>query len=172
VNDLVATTKVVPATTLDTLSRQLAPQAPFLLKLDVQGGETDALLGATEVLKGTHVVICETDVDDFEAVNAVLAARGFVLYDLTGVNRLADGTLGWFYPVYVSCALDLVRPKEFWDASVNDAVIRVQDERRKAILKSNAEILERVEKGRVLRRNNACPCGSGRKYKHCCGAAK
>jgi FkbM family methyltransferase len=150
INDLVATTKVVQVTTLDTLARQLALQGPFLLKLDVQGGEADALLGATEVLKSTHVVICETDVDDFEAVNAILAARGFVLYDLTLLSRLADGTLGWFYPVYVSAALDLVRPKEFWDASVNDAVIRMQVERRKAILQLNADFLERIEKDRKL----------------------
>jgi uncharacterized protein YchJ len=31
--------------------------------------------------------------------------------------------------------------------------------------------IEAYKKGlpRLLRRNDSCPCGSGRKYKHCCG---
>lgn len=170
VNDLVATKKSVRMTTLDTLSRELALRPPFLVKLDVQGAEAHVLRGATEVLKDTHAVICETDVEDFDAVNAILAARGFILYDLTNVNRLRDGTLGWFYPVYVNSALESVKPQAFWDAKDNDGVIRAQNDRRQFILKSNAEILDRIQKGTVRRRNDLCFCGSGLKYKHCCGA--
>jgi len=157
-------------TTLDVLAGQLSLRPPFLIKLDIQGAEASALRGATEVLKNTHAVVCETDVAYFVAVNATLTERGFVLYDLTAFNRVTDGTLGWFYPVFVSRALDFVRPKAFWDAGSNDAVIRMQEVRRQAILKSNAEILERIRRGATLRRNEACPCGSGLKYKQCCGA--
>jgi hypothetical protein len=61
-----------------------------LLKLDIQGAEKAALVGARSVLKSTHAVICEADIDDFQGINAVLADSGFVLYDLTGLNRLPD----------------------------------------------------------------------------------
>ena len=183
VNALSATTSVVPATTLDTLRARLALEPPFLLKLDVQGAETSALRGATGFLEDTHVVICEADIEDFHAINAILAENDFFLYDLTHLERVADGTLGWFYPVYVNRHLDFVRPTALWDARDNDAVIRAQAERRATILKSNAALLQHLSQTRrpvaeaidfnfgakVVGRNDRCSCGSGRKYKHCCG---
>src|SRR5262245_45373621 len=123
VNRLSATRTSVPATTLDTLSKELALQAPFLLKLDVQGSETNVLKGGSEFLKKTHLVICEADIDDFEDINMVLVQNNFVLYDVTHPQRLADGTLGWFYPVFINRSLDFVRPKAFWNAKDNEAVI-------------------------------------------------
>jgi FkbM family methyltransferase len=174
----------VPATTLDALSQELALQPPFLLKLDVQGAEKDVLKGGQEVLKHTHVVICEADVDDFGNINDMLVKSGFVLYDATALQRVADGTLGWFYPIYVNKALDFVLPKSFWRAEDNDAIVRTQFERRATILKWNAEILARYQShlqsrpqpgapsqlATLTRRNESCPCGSGLRYKHCCGA--
>ena len=184
VNDLIKTKVKVPATTLDALARELALAPPFLLKLDVQGAEEAALMGAREVLKNTSVVICEADVDDFQSLNKILLDAGFGLYDLSNIARIQDGTLGWFYPVYINRALDVVRPTAFWDSKQNDAVIEVQIERRNAILQSNAKILDRIrnpqqamrqtadleQQAAPIGRNQPCPCGSGRKYKHCCGA--
>jgi FkbM family methyltransferase len=149
INNLVSTKIAVPATTLDTLYRQYALKPPFLLKLDVQGAEKSVLRGAADLLKDTHVVICEADVDDFQDINEVLVQSNFVLYDATQLQRLSDGTLGWFHPVYVNRALDHVRPGQFWDAKRNDDVIRIQVERRHAILKSNAELLARLRAQRT-----------------------
>ena len=183
INKLSSTRTTVPATTLDAMRRELGLKPPFLLKLDVQGAEREALLGASDVLKDAHVVICEADIDDFESINRELLARGFVLYDLTTLNRTPDGTLGWFYPVYVYRAFDHIRPKEFWDPRHNDDVILAQVTRREAVLKQNAEILDRMKSrlmsgqkslesppSKLPNRNDPCPCGSGKKYKHCCGA--
>jgi FkbM family methyltransferase len=184
VNNLVKTKVKVSATTLDALARELALKPPFLLKLDVQGAEKAALAGARDVLENTNVVICEADIDDFQDTHEILVKSGFGLYDITELARVQDGMLGWFYPVYIKRALDFVRPKEFWNATQNDAFIELQVERRKYILKSNAAILDRIRTlQRTLRqstdskpsaaptsRNQLCPCGSGRKYKHCCGA--
>jgi FkbM family methyltransferase len=171
VNDLIKTKAKVSATTLDTLVKELAPNPPFLLKLDIQGAEMAALVGARDVLKNCNVVICEADIDDFQDVNKILSEAGFGLYDITQLSRLQDGTLGWFYPVYISSKLDHVRPRSFWDAKDNDAVIGLQVERRLNILKSNAEILNRLRySDREVGRNEPCPCGSGRKFKHCCGS--
>jgi hypothetical protein len=177
VNKLTAEKTVVPATTLDTLCTQLALKPPFLLKLDVQGAEANVLRGASGLLQQSHVVICEADVDDFQTINAILHEKEFILFDLTTIVRVDEGTLGWFYPVYIHRALEFVRPKAFWDTKANEAVIQMQTERRNAILKSNAEILDRIRNRHERTpspartgRNHPCPCGSGRRYKHCCGA--
>ena len=186
-NRLSGTKVTAPATTLDNLSKQLDLKPPFLLKLDVQGAEEKVLAGGSEILEKTHVVICEADVDDFQTINRILTEKKFVLYDATELHRLSDGTLGWFYPVYVNKALDFVLPKEFWNEENNDAAIRKQVERREAVLKWNAEFLASLQNppplpqkpdkliqpvGKVTGRNDPCPCGSGRKYKHCHGALR
>jgi FkbM family methyltransferase len=61
VNDLISKKVKAPATTLDTLAKELALKPPFLLKLDVQGAEQSVLVGAPDVLANTHTVICEAD---------------------------------------------------------------------------------------------------------------
>jgi FkbM family methyltransferase len=180
INKLSGTDKrAVAATTLDTLVGQLSLQPPFLLKLDVQGAEVPALRGASRILQNTHVVICEADLDDFQDINSSLVDSGFFLYDAIGLQRTPDGTLGWFYPIYVNQVLDFVRPKSFWDPKDNAAVVHTQVERRKAILRTNADVLNRLRLRTAApsaplpsgspRRNELCSCGSGLKYKHCCG---
>ena len=183
INQLRATTVKVPATKLDTLRHQLGLKPPFLLKLDVQGAEASVLRGASKLLEDTHVVICEADLDDFQDLNAALTQHGFELYDATHLSRLRDGSLGWFHPIYINRKIESVRPKNFWDSSESSGIIQSQQTRRQAILQSNAEILRWIQQQKKLttagaktapaiatRRNERCHCGSGLKYKHCCGA--
>jgi FkbM family methyltransferase len=181
VNNLTSSKMVVPATTLDTLRKQLQP--PFLLKLDVQGAEQEALRGATDTLRDTLVVICEADTADFRKIDSILGERDFVLYDVTTLSRIPDGTFGWFYPVYINRTLESVQPKEFWNPKDNESAIQAQVQRRETALKFNAEILAQMQQPQRQRqqgrndppqrrpgRNDRCPCGSGKKYKHCCGS--
>jgi FkbM family methyltransferase len=171
INGLIKNKIKTSATTLDALVEKLALCPPFLLKLDVQGAEKAALIGARSVLKNTHVVVCEADVDDFQDINAVLIDAGFRLYDVTNLGRLGDGALGWFYPIYVSDKLKNVFPTSFWAEAENDVNIQFQAARREAILKANSELLNRFRYRHLqLGRNEPCPCGSGRKFKHCCGS--
>jgi FkbM family methyltransferase len=171
VNELIGTTVKVPATTLDALAKELALKPPFLVKLDVQGAEQSALAGGRSVLADTHTVICEADIDDFSDIHTTLTEAGFGLYDLTQLSRVGDGALGWFYPVYINKSLDHLRPRALWDTARNDAVIGLQVERRAGILRWNAERLNRIRFGmQKVARNEPCPCGSGRKFKHCCGS--
>jgi FkbM family methyltransferase len=172
INNLSSIRTKVSATTLDILCKQSQP--PFLLKLDVQGAEEEALSGAADTLKSTHVVICEADIADFRKIDNMLNEHGFVLYDVTMLNRIGDGTLGWFYPVYINAALEKIRPKEFWNPRDNEAAIGAQVRRRESILKWNAEVLARMQQPIAKRpgRNDLCPCGSGKRYKHCCGLYK
>jgi FkbM family methyltransferase len=171
VNNLIKAPGKTSATTLDTLAAQLALIPPFLLKLDVQGAEQDVLAGARNVLASTHAVICEADIDDFHDINRTLLEAGFVLYDITELSRIQDGALGWFYPVYVSKRLDDLRPGAFWDRKDNAATISLQIEHRSNILRRNSEILNRLKYGQEkVGRNDPCPCGSGKRFKHCCGS--
>jgi FkbM family methyltransferase len=169
INGLSAETVQVPARTLDALVRDFGLAPPYLIKLDVQGAEASVLKGAQNVLADTNVVICETDMTDFQDVNGLLVQAGFVLHDITHLHRDANGDLGWFYPIFANTRLDATKAKSFWREEDNSRVVGLQEGRRRTILKRNAELLRRLTSTQVGR-NVACPCGSGRKYKHCCGA--
>jgi FkbM family methyltransferase len=146
INGLSQNATRVPAVTVDSLREQFNLQPPFLLKLDVQGAEVAALRGARETLKATDVVICETDLDDFAAINRILEDADLRLFDLTEMRRIGDGSLGWFYPVYLSHRLDHIRQRAFWDPLHNETIIQNQRQRRQAILAKNAELLELIRK--------------------------
>ena len=150
-NRLNAGTVKVPAVTLDGLAAKLGLSGPYLLKLDVQGVEEQVLRGAREVLARTHVVICECDVDDFQAVNNALVDAGFGLYDLTQLNWVGDRSLAWFYPVYLHRSLDHIRPRSLWDKAQNSQILQLQADRRRLILRQLAEMLAEQRAGQTKR---------------------
>jgi len=141
-NQLHAGKMRVPMTTLDALAAHWGLEPPFLLKLDIQGGELGALRGATAILAETDVVLCEADLMDFHMLHETLNSAGFGLFDLTELCRLEDTSLGWFYPVYLHRRHDGLRAKTIWDAARNQEVIRLQQQRRERILAQNARLLE------------------------------
>jgi FkbM family methyltransferase len=131
----------VQTITLDALVRKFGVKPPFLLKLDIQGAELQALRSGSNMLQHTHAVICETDIEDFVAVDRLLVEAGFGLWDITQLNRLPDQSLAWFYPIYINRKLDHLRPRNFWDPAYNEKIIKMQEDRRKAILEHNARVL-------------------------------
>jgi FkbM family methyltransferase len=168
INGLSGEAVKVRARPLDMLVREFGLAPPYLIKLDVQGAEASVLKSAQDVLRDTNVVICEADIADFQALNALLVAAGFVLHDITELHRDANGDLGWFYPVFANARLEAAKAKSFWGVEDNSRVLELQEDRRRRILKRNAELLRRLA-GTQVARNAPCPCGSGHKYKHCCG---
>lgn len=141
VNQLHDSKMMVPTVTLDALAEKLDLAPPFLLKLDVQGAEVQALRGARNVLRETEIVVCEADLDDFQAINATIVEAGFGLFDLTGPQWLPDRSLGWFYPVYLNRRLDRLKRRAIWDEAFNAQVVKVQIDRRRTILEQNATML-------------------------------
>jgi FkbM family methyltransferase len=132
----------VRAVTLDTLVRDLALKPPFLLKLDVQTGELAALRGGQRMLAETDTVICETAADEFPPVCEFLARHNFALFDVTLIDRLSDGTLSQFYPVFLNRRLDHIKMRDpFSDPAQKSALLRAMDERRSQILARNAQVL-------------------------------
>jgi FkbM family methyltransferase len=138
----------VPAVTVDSLAAQFGLQPPFLLKLDIQGAELAVLKGAGETLKSTDVVICEIDLTDFHELDRVMNESGFSLFDMTDLRRMSDGSLGWFYAVYLNRRRDGLRNLVLWDRAHDQAVIEVQRKRRDAVLDYNARVLAELKKGR------------------------
>jgi FkbM family methyltransferase len=141
-------TMKVPAITLDDLVRTLDLKPPFLLKLDVQGSEEEALRGGSEMLRHTSVVICETAIREFEAVNRTLVAAGFDLFDVTTLNWLPDRSLCWFYPVYLNRNLAERVKFSDWRQYLNEQTVAAQAQRRAAILKQNETTLEQLRQAR------------------------
>jgi len=133
---------------LDTLVRRFSLKPPYLLKLDLQGGEFAALRGGEEMLKETDTVICETENDEFPRICEFLTGRNYSLFDLTELARSGDGMLYQFYPIFLNRRLDYLIPKVPWKPEFNEAVIQAMDQRRKVILEGHAKILSKYSPSR------------------------
>ena len=151
INHMDQGTTKVKAVTLDGLAAQLGLSGPYLIKLDAQGAEVQVLRGGRDLLAQTSVVVCEADMDDFEAINQTLVASEFRLFDVTQPNWLADRSLGWFYPVYLHRSLDHLRSRAFWDAAQNAEALKMQVDRRAQMLKRLDEMLARQRAARKRR---------------------
>jgi FkbM family methyltransferase len=92
-SDVNGVPRTVPAVALDSLQSELSLQAPFLLKVDVQGAELDVLAGAGEVLRGAEYVLLEVSLFEFfkggpqfHDVVTFMKSHGFVAYDVYGLQ--------------------------------------------------------------------------------------
>jgi FkbM family methyltransferase len=74
--------KPIAKARLDTVLAGRSLQAPYLLKLDVDGHETAILRGATETLQSTSIVIVEASVATISEKLRMLEAAGFALVDI------------------------------------------------------------------------------------------
>jgi FkbM family methyltransferase len=134
----------VRAVTLDRLVDELAVKPPFLLKLDLQGGELAALRGADKTLGDTDCVIVESSPQDFPAVCGFLTARNFGLFDLTQLTRVGDGTLCEFYPAFLNRRHDHLKPKDVFAPEQAPALIAAMEERRRAVVDRTTKLLAEI----------------------------
>ena len=77
----------------------------------------------------------------------------------TVVNLVYDKKL--LYKNMVAAKADWLYELPEWDAIFTE-------EEKKALYKEQKESTT-IRKGKKVGRNDPCPCGSGKKYKHCCG---
>lgn len=99
----------VRTVTVDGLVESFALDPPFLLKLDVQGAEGEALAGAAATLASAAAVVVETSFfgfyhggTPFEELVATLQRAGLVVYDLGNLSRRPlDGALAQADVVFV-----------------------------------------------------------------------
>jgi FkbM family methyltransferase len=152
VNQLSAAPVTVPGRTLDDIVAELALPRPFALKLDVQGGELGALRSGPRTLAATDVVIVETMAEDFDPLYRHLSDAGFLLFDLTYLQRRLDRSLGWFYPVFLSQRRASLLDYRVWGDADNQANITMQQERRAVMLKEIPAAIERLRARGALKR--------------------
>jgi FkbM family methyltransferase len=78
--------QVVPTVSLDWLL-QRSP-APDILKIDVEGAETEILQGADVLLTTKRpIIICEVGPDSQKQVTEILKAHSYLLYDCDDISR-------------------------------------------------------------------------------------
>ena len=124
--------------TVDSLVEKHALEGPFLMKLDVQGFEIEALAGAEETLKNTVAVITEASLwaDVKRKGMATLIDlmnwfddHGFVLYDVAQiVRRDLDGAIAEMDLVFVPADSPLRQSTSYKSDEARALTI---DERRK-----------------------------------------
>jgi FkbM family methyltransferase len=82
----------LPLTTLDALCRDHALRPPYVLYMDLDGGECDACRGGLEMLEQTVIVVSELQIfaekDNFADFMHLMYSRGFVLFDITNLGYM------------------------------------------------------------------------------------
>jgi hypothetical protein len=101
----------VPVTTLDRLVERRALQAPYMLKIDVQGGEMDVLRGGLRTLDEAVIVTTEIQIfperDSLVELLGFMQAIGWGLYDITDLAYYpSDSTLYQCYATFIPKGMD------------------------------------------------------------------
>jgi FkbM family methyltransferase len=110
----------VPVATLDAVVQRRALKPPFVIKLDVQGGELDVLRGALRTLDDAIVVTSEIQIfaerDTLADLLAFMQGNGWVLYDITDLAYYhTDWTLYQCYATFIPRSMDF-RKSGLWVA--------------------------------------------------------
>ena len=134
--------RTVPAVTVDQVCEKHATVGPYVIKVDVQGGELDVLRGATRVLGETELVLLEVSLLEFFEGGPVLAdvlafmqTCGFAAYDLCDLSyRPLDGAMSQLDVAFVKRQGMLRRQHAFATAaqrrSHNEAAARARGQQR------------------------------------------
>ena len=94
--------RLTPVVTIDSVLAGHAGFHPDLVKLDIQGFELQALMGATSIFGRAEMVLLEVSLFEFMAgqptardVIVFMGDRGYEIYDFPGfLRRPFDGALG------------------------------------------------------------------------------
>ena len=104
----------VPVCTLDGLVARHELQPPFVVKLDVQGGELDVLRGALRTLEDAVVVTTEIQAfaerDSLVELLGFMQGAGWALYDITDLSHYpSDATFYQCYATFIPRSMDFRR---------------------------------------------------------------
>jgi FkbM family methyltransferase len=125
-------TRTVAMVRLDDLRARHGLSGPFVIKVDVEGGELEVLRGATELLAETELILVEVSLFELvpgapqlHEVVAWMSEHGFVVGDLyNGHNRLLDDSLAQLDVAFVQADGRFRREHSYATAAQADALYR------------------------------------------------
>lgn len=131
----------VPVCTLDGLVNRRQIRAPYIIMLDVQGGELDVLRGAVRALDQAVIVTTEiqifTERDTLVELLAFMQGRGWVLYDITDQGYYpSDSTLCQCYATFIPGSMDFRKDTWWCRPDQEEAILDGLRARRTAMLES------------------------------------
>jgi len=133
-----------------------------------QGVYEEILMNPNEVVTGTVKELAEKFGLDLMTMVGILAGINSSLKSENPIETMDEDTvvnLGYdpetLYYNMVGCKAEWLYTLPAWDAILTP-------ERRKELYKKQRSSTT-VVKGPKIGRNDPCPCGSGKKYKKCCG---
>jgi FkbM family methyltransferase len=130
-----AASRRVPVTTLDRLVARHALQAPYVLKLDVQGGELDVLRGGLRTLDEAAILTTEIQIfserDSLVELLSFMQGIGWVLYDITNLGYYpSDSTFYECYATFIPKAMDFRKNTPWCAPEQKEAVLGLLRARR------------------------------------------
>jgi FkbM family methyltransferase len=137
----------VPVCTLDALVERHGLQPPFLLKVDVQGGELDVLRGGLRTLEDAVIVTTEIQVfserDTLVDLLSFMQGAGWALYDLTDLSHYpSDGTFHQCYATFIPRSMDNRRDIAWCQPEQQEEAFAQLRQRRDRFLKLIDEMLK------------------------------
>lgn len=133
-----------------------------------QGIYKQLLANPTEVVKGTVKELADKYETNISLMTGFLDGINDSLKTPNNIEEMEEDTevsldidLEQLYMNMVGCNAEWLYTLEEWDALLSE-------ERRKELYKQEKSS-RTVVKPPKIGRNDPCPCGSGRKYKQCCG---
>jgi FkbM family methyltransferase len=135
-----AATRRVPVTTLDRVVERHALQPPFVLKLDVQGGELDVLRGGLRTLDEAVVVTTEINIfaerDSLVDLLGFMQGIGWALYDITDLTYFpSDATFYQCYATFIPKSMDFRRGVRWCTPDQEKVLLKGLQKRRAEALK-------------------------------------
>ena len=140
-----AATRRVPVSTLDRVVQQHSLQPPFMLKLDVQGGELDVLRGGLRTLDQAVAVTSEIQIfperDSLVELLGFMQGIGWVLYDITDLGHYpSDSTFYQCYATFIPRAMDFRKGTQWYTPAQKEEIVGGLQARRAQVLKAIDEL--------------------------------
>jgi FkbM family methyltransferase len=141
-------TRRVPLCTLDGLVARHELEPPFVLKLDVQGGELDVLRGALRTLDEAVIVTAEiqifTERDTLVELLSFMQGNGWALYDITDPGHYpSDSTFYQCYATFIPKSMDFRKGAPWILPEQKSMVFEQLRARRAALIQALDELARR-----------------------------
>jgi FkbM family methyltransferase len=137
----------VPVTTLDRVVERHDLQPPFVLKLDVQGGELDVLRGGLSTLDEAVVVTTEIHIfserDSLVDLLGFMQGIGWALYDITDLSYYpSDATLYQCYATFIPRSMDFRKGAAWCTPDQEEVLLKGLQRRRAEALKGIDDLVK------------------------------